>query len=663
MLLVSFWVALILAACPVRNVLAHGGRDAVPVNIGVNVGGVNDYAVESFFVDAMKQSRHWGSPQTPWDEAAQVDKRGWPTQDAGVVVLCCLADRAGNSELPGTYSLQFTGIANVALVVYGGTVANMVYNAATNTSTADVTLADSGSGTSLMLAFTNTQRTQNSPVGSGVTDVTLMRPQIAPNGKAWWTTATQVFTNPFLALLQPFSTLRFMDFTATNSENVHEWRQRTTPQMATQQSPNGAAWEYAILLANTLHKDVWINIPDQADSKYWAQLATLFKNTLDPSLHIWLEYSNEVWNYSFPQARRNQLAAQRIVRADRASPLALHCHQIRKCRYVWAERLIGLRALQIGQAFAAAYGGNASTVLRPVFATQVGQTYFVSLVMSMITQAFGPPSQYLYAIAQAPYWSGDNSIDGLSAPQELANAAADIPTLAQPEHDFAVWATNYGLHSVTYEGGPGMSGTASLQAKIEANRAPEIGDLVANSIRGAISSDVSLYMYYNDAGGYGQYGMWGLTEDVFDPATPKLAGVAAVLADGHEKLAVGNLLPASIVAATPDLCTGGNYVGGNGAYIYLKPGGACGYLVNAPAAGMYNVVLSVGNYYTATTAELRLDDRAKGQIAIPDTGGNIEGWTNTTPASVKLSAGLHVLSIKSTGAEGFSMQTVSVGAP
>jgi hypothetical protein len=660
---ISFWIALLLAFCPMRCVLAHGGHDSIPVNIGVNVGGVNDYAVESFFVDAMKQSRHWGSPQTPWDESAQVDKLGWPTQDAGVVVLCCLADAGGNSELPGTYSLTFSGIATVGFVAYNGTVSNMAYNTATNTSTADVTLADSGSGTSLMLAFTNTQRTQNSPVGSGVTNVTLIRPQIAPNGQAWWTSATQVFTNPFLALLQPFSTLRFMDFTSTNGENVHEWRQRTTPKMATQQSPNGAAWEYAILLANTLHKDVWLNVPDQVDSKYWTQLATLFKTTLDPSLHIWLEYSNEVWNYSFPQARRNQLDAQRIVRADRASPLALHCHALKNCRYVWAERLIGLRALQIGQTFASVYGANAGDVLRPVFATQVGQTYFVGLVMGMITEAFGPPSKYLYAIAQAPYWSGDNSIDGLTAQQELDNAAADIPALAQPEHDFAVWATNYGLHSVTYEGGPGMSGSASLQAKIDANRDPEMGTLVAESIRNAISSDVSLYMYYNDAGAYSQYGMWGLTEDVFDLATPKLTGVASVMADGQETLTVGNLLPASIVAATPDLCTGGYYIGDNGAYVYISPGGACGYLINAPSAGTYSVVLSVGNYYTATTAELRLDDRAKGQIAIPDTGGNIEGWTNTPPVLVKLSAGLHVLSIKSTGAEGFSMQTVSVGAP
>jgi len=636
-------------------------NDRLPVNVGVNVGGVNDYAVESFFVNAEMQARHWGSPTTPWDEAVNVDTLGWPTQDAGVVVLCCVADVNGNSELPGTYSLSFSGIATVGFDVYAGTVSNMQYDAATNTSTADLTLADSGAGTSLMLSFTNTQRTQGSPVGSGVTNVQVIRPQLAPNGQAWWTSANQVFTTPFLTLLQPFSTLRFMDFTDTNGEDVHGWGERTTPQMATQQSPNGAAWEYAILLANTLQKDIWINVPDQVGAEYWTRLATLMKTTLDPSLHIYTEYSNEVWNYSFPQAVRNQRAAQRIVKADPESPLALRCHQRKNCRYAWGERLVGLRALQIGQAFASVYGANAPSVVRPVYATQLGQTYFVGLVMSMITEAFGPPKNYLYGLAQAPYWSGDNSLDGLTAKQELQNAAANLATLAQPEHDFAVWATEYGLHSITYEGGPGMSGTASLQAKIDANLKPEMGRLVRKSIQDAVASDASLYMYYNDAGTYGQYGMWGLTEDVFDLTTPKLTGVAAVVAQGQQKLTVGNVLPAAIVAATPDICFGGSYIGDGGAYVYLRPRGRCGYLINAPEGGSYSVVLSVGNYYGASTAQLTLDRHAKAQVAIPDTGGNIDNWTNTNTVTLSLAAGLHVLSVESTGTQGFAMQTVSVG--
>ena len=652
-------IILAVASLLVSSVPAWAQTDTQPVNIGVNVGGVGDYAVESFFVDAMKHARHWGTPGTPWDEAASVDALGWPTQDAGAVILCCLGDAAGHSVLAGTYQLSFQGIATAAFTIAGsGTVSGMAYDAASNTSTAQVTLADSGTGSSLILSFTNTQRNATAPVGSGVTNMTLIRPQTTPNGKLWWKIPGQTFTSPYLYLLQRFSTLRFMDFTATNGVTLTSWSQRTTPQMATQQNPQGAAWEYAIQLANTLHKDIWINIPDQADTGYVTQLATLMAATLDPTLHVYVEYSNEVWNYSFGQAGRNQAAAEATVAANPNSPLAIGCADYNSCRYQWGERRVGLEAVQDGEIFRTAFGSNAQAV-RPVYATQLGQTYFVSLVFSMLQASMpNPVSSYLYAIAEAPYWTGDNSLTKLSAGQELANAASNLDSLAGPEHDFAVWATNYGIRSITYEGGPGMSGTQSLAAKIKANRIGAIAPLVEKSLRNAAASGVGLYMYYNDAGLYSQYGMWGLTENVFDTTTPKLNAVNIVKRDGNEPLAIGNKLPASLLANTPDICSGNMFTEpGASGYLYLSSGGTCGFLLNVPASGTYNITLSVGTYYGATQAALLVDQSNVGAVTIPATGGNLTNWTNTAPLAVTLTAGLHVLSVQASGAD-FGVQGV-----
>jgi hypothetical protein len=427
--------------------------------------------------------------------------------------------------------------------------------------------------------------------------------------------------------------------------------------MASQQSPQGAAWEYAIMLANILDKDMWINIPDQADTDYVTQLAKLIHARLKPTLHVWVEYSNEVWNYSFGQASRNQAAAEAIVAADPNSVLAIGCSDYASCRYEWGERLVGLRAVQDGQIFKTVFGSNAQAV-RPVYATQLGQTYFVSLVFSMLQASMpGKVSDYLYAIAQAPYWTGDNSIDGLTAGQELANAVANQATLAGPERGFATWATNYGLRSVTYEGGPGMSGTASLAAKIAANRAPGMNKAVQQSLRQAFGNGISLYMYYDDAGGYSQYGMWGLTESVLLPATPKLLGVATVQRDKAETLAVGTALPASFGASAPDVCTGGEF--SEPGYLYLRQGAVCGWLINVPATGTYAVTLNVGTYYSATTAGLLVDQAAVATVAIPATGGNLQNWTATAPANVTLSAGLHVLSVQAPAGE-FGIETVGV---
>jgi len=103
-----------------------------------------------------------------------------------------------------------------------------------------------------------------------------------------------------------------------------------------------------LLAANELHKDVWINVPVTASAPtvcrttpttdkppgdpnkcldtdptqtYEYQLALLFKNGneytnhtgLHPDLNIYIEHSNEVWNFGFPQYGLNEAMARRVI--------------------------------------------------------------------------------------------------------------------------------------------------------------------------------------------------------------------------------------------------------------------------------------------------------------------------------------------------------------
>jgi hypothetical protein len=651
-------LAAVLAALTPHIAAAQAPVAVGPLFLGMNLDGVTDYTVQSPFVDAMKQARHFGSPGTPWDQGASVDGLGWPTQDAGAVILCCIADAAGHSLIAGTYALSFTGQATLALVAASGTISGQTYNAATNTTTASLTLQDSGSGTLLALAFTNSRRLPTDAPGTGVTNVQLIRPSTAPNGKIWWRNPTDLFTAPFLSLLKPYAALRAMGFENTNGSPVIDWSDRTLPQSATQQTPAGVAWEYVFDLANALKKDVWINIPDQATDAYVASLAALTAKKLDPALHLYLEYSNEVWNYSFPQAARNQAAAEAEVTANPNSPLAWNCADFDSCEYVWGERRVGERIVQITQIFQQAFGPRAA-MLRPIYATQLGQTYFLSLTLPMIANFWGPPANTLYGIAQAPYWSGDNTLDGLSRNQELANAAVNLATLGPAETGFTTWARYYGLHSVTYEGGPGMTGTPSLAAKIAANRAPQMGAQVQTAIAAAAASGIDLYMYFNDAGAYGQYGMWGATENVFDLGTPKIKALKADIALGAVPYTAGQAIPGTWSPVNPDIGFGSEFIDSSHTYAYLRQGGIYGYLINIPTAGTYAVSLNAGNFYAATTANVTLDQAVVGTLAIPATGGNDMNWTMTAPVNVTLPAGLHVLAIAAPAGE-FSFDEVVV---
>jgi hypothetical protein len=648
---------LLLVLLPALPAQAASGP-ATAFQVGINLDAVTDYAAESPFVDAMKQSRHWGTAATPWDLAANVDKNGWPTQDSGVVILCCITNASGASLLTGVYTLSFTGQATIGFTVGGtGTILDQTYDAAKNLTVSHVKVIATVS--IVAVSFTNTKRLPTDSPGTGITGVHLVRPKIAPNGTLWYTTLGQVFTDPFLKLVGQFPVIRTMGWESTNGNTVSLWLTRTLTTNATQQTANGVAWEYVILLANMLKKDVWINVPAEANAAYVQALAKLMYNKLDPSLHLYIEYSNEVWNYDFAQQAYNQSAAEAEVAANPASPLAWQCATYADCQYVWGARRVGEQIVKIAQIFQKVYGTRAD-MLRPIYATQLGQTYYLSLVLPMIQHYWGAPAKLLYGIAQAPYWTGDNTIDSLTASQELANAAANLATLNVPEQGFATWARYYGLQSVTYEGGPGMNGTPSLDAKLAANRAAGIGTQVTQAITGAASEGISLYMYFDSAGTYSQYGMWGATENVFDLATPKMSALQGLLANGSTPLQGGILLPASFPAMSPDLSFGSNFITSDDSYAYLRSGGRFGYLVDVPAAGAYAVTLTVGTYYGATTAALNLDQAPLGTVKIPSTGGNVMNWTATAPVQVTLPAGLHVLSVTAPANGEFGMTTLQV---
>ena len=657
---------------------ARGGRPAqigaptVNASVGINVGGVVDYAVESFFVDAMKQARAWGPPSAPWEGGAPVDAHGWPTTDAGLLALCCISDPVSNvTLLGGTYKLKFTGKADVSFIIYQGNVSNYVYNAKTNTSTALVNVTDTDPGTTVFLSFTNTQRTPSSPVGSGLTNLTLIRPQTAPNGQTWWTSSKQTFTTPYLNLLAPFSTLRFMDWASTNGNPVTKWSQRTPPDYASQQQPNGAAWEYAIQLCNTLGKDMWVNVPVGATDGYVTSLAKLIHKELNPNLNVYVEFSNEVWNSSFAQFFTNLNAAEAEVKADKHSPLD---YDGDTDIYDWAQRRVGWRLMQISNIFASVYGPDAiGTTVRPVYATQAGSTYYCQITLGMIAAVFGPPSQFFYGIAQAPYWNGvPPPPPTLTVDQVLADSETALQATPAQVAGFDAYSVYYGLYNLTYEGGPGMSGNnANLPAMIAANTDPRMGGQVSEALSDFYTNGGDMYVYYNDAGTYGQYGMWGTTQNVFVQNTPKLQAIDATVNTPFTRTLgapIPSVIPAQSFEIQPVNAGFEATDPTNGPYFYFRKGGingaqyaTVGYLVNAPTAGTYDMDMTVGNYYSyPATATISLSTQAPvGTFTIPG-NNSISNAEVTNIVPVTLPAGLSVLTIALTSGE-FALFSLNAG--
>src|SRR5262249_49525377 len=251
---------------------------AAPVPLGANLEGVVDWSRSNAFVDILKQTRSFGTV-TDANASVPTDVNGWPTQDFGAIVQS--GTLGTGHEYAGTYKLRFTGQATIdTWYSPRGSVSNVAYNAATNTTTADVTVnpLDTDDVWYFAVKFTNTRRTPTSPVGSGITDVHLIRPGYDPVNPP-------TFTNEFLNHLKRFSTLRFMDWTSTNGSQVVNWSDRTLP--TGRQTVNGVSWEACVELANTLGKDMWVNVPAHASDDYVRQLATLLRDRLRPDLAVY----------------------------------------------------------------------------------------------------------------------------------------------------------------------------------------------------------------------------------------------------------------------------------------------------------------------------------------------------------------------------------------
>ena len=589
-----------------------GADPAVP--LGVNLENVADWSRSIMFADAMKHARHWGSVNVPFDEQAPVDPDGWPTGDAGVVIM------VGVPHAAGTYKLSFTGHATVTPTARRDLttrVQNMVYDATINTSTADVVLGPVE--TDLFLVFTGTS--------GGVKNVRLMRPGYLP---------TDTFSKPFLDRLAMFQVLRFVGYSNTNDNPQVNWSDRTLPTSATQQRPAGAAWEYAIELANLTGKDPWINIPDQATDDYVRQLATLFKNNLAPDRKLYVEWSNEVWNDIFDQTHRNYDATNAEIATGRSN--LNYDGETNQAYLAW--RHAARRAKEVSDIFRSVFGDAAMmTRVRPVLAGQLSRPVVITQGLEFIANVFGPPSRYFYAIAPAVYFDiGNTTRTNLTVDQIFAELPVQVAALKNDVLLYTVWAQHYKLKNMAYEGGPGLAGSESLNAKLAANRDPRMKNLTVQLYNDWFSAGGDLFLHFCLASPWGQYGSWGLNDDITQPTGPKWEAISQIHASPWPQVNVGRVLPATLFPLDANVS--------NNVYAVDNQQGLKNetsfvmYLVNAPATSTYAFATRISST-SGATAELLIDSDV-----VTESWNVYAGQTASVTASFPLSAGLHVLRIQ-----------------
>lgn len=425
----------------------------------LSVAGINAGTyVNQVYADAMKGARdEWGDPNNYFSAPlVPADANGWPLGDATKVVW----EGRDASSMTGTYLLQFQGKATLSTGFnlgqfsaggqsYGASLPSGAgYDAATNTTTATIQIPQSDLASIFYLTFKNTQRTASSPLDSGITNVSLMRPT-APGASTYYAPGT-LFDANVEAAFANYTTERWL--TANFNTTEVNWTDRALPGYAiAAYSANKAVWEYLVMLANETGKDLYITIPVNASPDYVTKLAELIRYGsdgvnpytapqahpvypgLNPNLRVYVEWSNEVWNAAFSQSSAAATAARQAVQSG--TPDGAIINYDGNAPNGDFRRWVALRTVQTSNTFRAVFGDAAmNNRVRMVLEFQYNNWQdTASTALGFINDYFNngdgqvhvanphPVNYYLWGAGAAAYYTSGNPT-GAQSTVVFANA-------------------------------------------------------------------------------------------------------------------------------------------------------------------------------------------------------------------------------------------------
>ena len=278
--------------------------------LGYGLNGISDWTTQQPFLDVMKTARPWtGHEDGQWGAMSYedmqalglLDENGYLTaMPDGITrvetfVLTEITEEA--TYTAGRYRLTYEGEGEVQ--VFGGT--NVV--AQDGEIWFDYTPSSEG------LVAISISSTDPNGTGDYLRDFSLVKDEHIDAYDAG-----QMFNPLFIANIENAHALRFMDWMDTNNSDLTEWADR--PDVGDFTYANGVPVEVMVALANETGTEPWFNIPHNADDDYIREFASYVAENLDPDLRAHYEFSNEVWNFMFDQARDSAFDAQERFGTD-----------------------------------------------------------------------------------------------------------------------------------------------------------------------------------------------------------------------------------------------------------------------------------------------------------------------------------------------------------
>ena len=520
---------------------------------GTNMGPLAYYSSAVSLIDLRKSSGAWLTQRSgKWDtkEPLDLDEQGYarslPRDESGTPASLglILLDGVGSAAPPARYVVLYEG---------EGTMQGMVnVGSKTVQSEPGRLLVETTRDGALHLKITATD-----PRGTGdyIRNIRVVREDhLAAYQQG------RMFNPAFLDKLRGFHVIRFMDWMGTNrlfrsdGTQLHYssgWDPLSTGELQWEGRPrlDDARWvegvpvEAMVQLANEIDADPWFTMPINASDDYVRGFAQYVRQHLEPGLKVHVELSNEVWNWSFPQAAYAKKSAEKEFGPD-AKWLEWYGKRSAEVGAIWNE-VFGEPATGTGDP------GRVIVVFGTQFAWQGLESY--GLETTRWKDAEGNAiraADYFDQYAVAPYYTGgmeepknvDTVIGWWSEPDGGFQRALDTLKQSIEEKNrprFAYHgevARRYGLEMVTYEASYGALTPPSQHGNqkytdflIELGRRPEIHDLDLANVKAFHDAGGTLYVNYGFIGKPSKWGSWSLLESVDQESSPRYRAMRTLL--------------------------------------------------------------------------------------------------------------------------------------
>jgi hypothetical protein len=454
---------------------AFGSVNTSP-NFGVNLWFHQNWTSDGAFVDVTKTFR----------EFLPYGHRDLTAQGLPMVEATAFSFLRGYDE--GIYRLRYEGTGNVSFSGLGQVLPDTV-RTVNGVTYAAVRVDRPQANQRLGMTISGVRR--NDPIRN----LQLLAP-------GYGYSTTQMYRDEFINRIQPFSTLRFMDWARTNSSQISRWSDHRPNDYAIQTASSngqggGLSWNHMVRLANESRSDAWINVPHRATNNYIRHLANFWNDRLRSDRTLYVEFGNEFWNAMFQQHHE--------MKPDGPGEI-LYMHGIapqiervsRIFREVFADR---------------------SDRLKIVLAGQATNDWHVRKAIEHFTSTGRDPARFIDAIAIAPYFNVPNDGREYRNVDEFFSVLMDMSDEREYIRNHKRIADQYGMELISYEGG------------VEAN----FRRFVPQNIRDAALNDRRLgaailrfaRMWDEETGGAlfnwyaltGSENVWGLLSDLRDPGS------------------------------------------------------------------------------------------------------------------------------------------------